>query len=154
MNILKDFFSNIPLVSALAAWLTAQIIKFITELIRYRKIDIEKLTGSGGMPSSHSAAVCALATSIGFYEGLNSVVFALAFMFGIIVMYDAMGVRREAGKQAQVLNKMIKDIFNDKPEYFQKNLKELVGHTPFQVLCGAILGVIVSLVFVKIFFAQ
>ncbi len=142
MKILNDIASNLPLVSAFVAWFTAQIIKFITELLQSRKVDFTKLISSGGMPSSHSSSVCALTTAIGMQSGVASTIFAIAFVFSMIVMYDAMGVRRETGKQARILNKLIADILDYKPEYFQKNLKELIGHTPFQVLCGAILGII------------
>ena len=144
MNIIiNDISQNFPLVAAFWAWFIAQIIKFTTEFIQNRKINFEKLIASGGMPSSHSSAVCALTTAVGITEGISSTYFAISLVLSLIVMYDAMGVRRETGKHSTILNKLIEDLLDYKPEYFQKNLKELIGHTPFQVLCGAILGIIV-----------
>lgn len=151
MKIIFDgIANNMPLVAAFWGWFTAQIIKFVIELFQNKKFDIAKLISSGGMPSSHSSAVCALTTAVGIQEGIPSTLFAISFVLSLIVMYDAMGVRREAGKHSQILNKLIEDLLEYKPEYFQKNLKELIGHTPFQVLCGAILGVIVPFVMIMI----
>ena len=103
--------------------------------------------GSGGMPSSHSSTVCALATASLLRYGLESFEFAISFLFGIVVMHDAMGVRRETGKQAQVLNKLLfEDFLNLDGEILTKKLKEYVGHSPLQVACGAVLGIIIGIV--------
>ena len=134
MNFFTDLVQNKVLLSAVSGWLIAQILK--------------TLMGSGGMPSSHSATVCALATSTCIYYGAQSFEFAIATILAIIVMYDAMGVRRETGIQAKVLNEMIQ-LFTDMGSEMtaQEKLKEFVGHTPLQVLAGAILGIAVALVY-------
>ena len=133
---------------ALASAFTAQCAKFLLHLITKKEIDLTKFTTTGGMPSSHSATVTSLMTCIGISEGLNSIIFAVAFVFSIIVMYDAAGVRRAAGKQATILNQLI----NSKQVYVDTNekLKELLGHTPFQVFVGAIYGIIIGCVFMNI----
>ncbi len=146
MKVINDIVANMPLVSAFIAWFAAQAIKFFFEIVQNKKINLSKLISSGGMPSSHSSSVCALTTAIGMQSGVISQMFAISFVFSIIVMYDAMGVRRETGKQAEIINKLIADILDYKPQYFQQNLKELIGHTPFQVLCGAILGIITPVI--------
>lgn len=144
MNQLNSIVDNYYLVSAFIAWFSAQLIKFLAHIFVHKKIDFRKLTSSGGMPSSHSSAVCGLAASVAFVYGFDSVSFAICFVFGIVVMYDAAGVRRETGKQARILNRMISDIMNKKPVYFPKELKELVGHTPLEVLMGGLLGVAIA----------
>ncbi len=145
MQILRDLIGNFALVSAGSAWIAAQIFKIFTGVFRLREFSITAmLFGTGGMPSSHSAAVCALATACALRYGLGSGFFAVTFLLCIIVMRDATGVRLETGKQAKVLNRIVRDLFS--PEHHDEigeNLKELVGHTPLQVLVGAILGVAV-----------
>lgn len=133
------------LLIAAAAWFAAQFIKCIICLVMNRSLPLNVAFGSGGMPSSHSATVCALTTSIGISCGTNSQIFALCCIFSFIVMYDAMGVRRETGDQGKAINSMIQ-ILEDmgKPISVEKKLKELVGHTPLQVVCGAILGIAVG----------
>ena len=149
--IIDGISNNMPLVSAFGAWFAAQIFKFAVEIIQNKKLDFAKLVSSGGMPSSHSSAVCALTTGVGMLEGISSTSFAISFVRSLLVMYDAMGVRREAGKHSKILNNLIEDLLDYKPEYFQKNLKELIGHTPFQVLCGAILGIVTPFGVIAIF---
>lgn len=143
MQIFKDLLHNFPLVCAGSAWILAQILKIFTGVFKLRKFSVgEMLFGTGGMPSSHTAAVCALATACALCYGLGSPYFAITFFLGIIVMRDATGVRLEAGKQAKVLNQIIRDLFS--PEHHNEinaNLKELVGHTPLQVFVGAVVGV-------------
>ncbi len=151
MNYFKEILYNFPLISAIFGWFLAQLIKFIIELAECKKPDFSLFVSSGGMPSSHSSSVCALATAIAIEYGFSSPLFSIAFILGLIVMYDAMGVRRETGKQAEILNNLVKDIMDYKPEYFQKDLKELIGHTPFQVLCGAFLGVLTPFI-VQLFY--
>ncbi|NLI60620.1 MAG: divergent PAP2 family protein [Clostridiales bacterium] len=138
-------YNNIIWVSLLA-WFIAQLLKVILTLIFKKKLDIRRLVGAGGMPSSHSALVVSLATSVGSLEGYDSPIFALAFTFSLIVMYDAAGVRRAAGKQAAVLNEIL-DQIHTKRSIPEEKLKELIGHTPVEVIAGALLGFIVSKLF-------
>ncbi|MDR1736035.1 MAG: divergent PAP2 family protein [Oscillospiraceae bacterium] len=127
---------------SVAAFFIAQGLKMLVYVIQYRKFEWSRVFGSGGMPSSHAATVCALTVTVGRDSGMSTPQFAVAFVLAIIVMYDASNVRRSAGQHAQVLN-YIMDNWHEKssPKIFDKDLKELLGHTPFQVLCGAILGV-------------
>ena len=142
MNFWKSMLANFPLVCAGTAWFTAQILKVFTGVFKMRKFSISALLfGHGGMPSSHSASVCALLVSCGLAYGVDSGYFAIAALFAIIVMGDAAGVRAEAGKQAKVLNRIMKDLIaSESTGEVNQNLKELVGHTPFQVAMGALLG--------------
>lgn len=143
MTAFKEFVSNyFHIVCPLSGFLIAQIAKFIITLIINKKIDFRKLLCNGGMPSSHTSTVCALAVSIGIKHSVASPLFAIAAVLAMIVMIDAMGVRRAAGEQAKVLNKITRDLFEKgTTQYLAKDLKEYVGHTPFQVLIGAIVGV-------------
>ena len=142
MNFWNQLINNFPLVCAGTAWFVAQILKVFTGIFKMRQFSITALLfGNGGMPSSHSVAVCALMVSCGMNYGVGSGYFAIAFLFAIIVMGDAAGVRAETGKQSKVLNRIMKDLFD--PEHqaeINQNLKELVGHTPLQVVMGALLG--------------
>ncbi|MBQ4137118.1 MAG: divergent PAP2 family protein [Clostridia bacterium] len=147
MNYFLDFLDNKALLAALTAWFTAQVIKIIINLIQEKKIDFALLMSSGGMPSSHSATVCSLAVMIMRICSAASIEFALASVFAFVVMYDAAGVRRAAGEQAKVLNRIVEDLAKGKTEYMEKNLKELIGHTPFQVTVGAVLGIIIGATF-------
>ena len=147
MNYFLDFLDNKALLAALTAWFTAQVIKILITLIQEKRIDFALLMSSGGMPSSHSATVCSLAVMIMKICSAASIEFALASVFAFIVMYDAAGVRRAAGEQAKVLNRIVEDLAKGKTEYMEKNLKELIGHTPFQVTVGAVLGVIIGAIF-------
>ena len=148
MGFWDKLLSNEVLISAIVGWTVAQILKTLIHLFFTKKFVAERLVGSGGMPSSHSATVCALATSTCIYYGAQSFEFAIATILAIIVMYDAMGVRRETGIQAKVLNEMMQ-LFTDMGSEMtaQEKLKEFVGHTPLQVLVGAILGIAVALVY-------
>lgn len=139
------------LVIAAAAWLAAQLIKCVICLVMNHSLPVNVVFSSGGMPSSHSATVCALATSIGIGSGTNSAIFALSCVVAFIVMYDAMGVRRETGDQGKVINDMIR-VLEDmgKPISVEKKLKELVGHTPLQVVCGAVLGIAVGFALMQV----
>ncbi len=153
---------------AFSSWAAAQIIKTLLTFIHFKEFRAERLVGSGGMPSSHTALVCSLSMAIGRVEGFTSTIFALCVSFASVVMYDAMGVRRAAGEQAKILNKMIfsfKDIgklfeginediedeFSNEEETsvdetdHNKMLKEFLGHTPLEVLGGAILGIIIGM---------
>ncbi|MFH0912658.1 MAG: divergent PAP2 family protein [Candidatus Omnitrophota bacterium] len=127
----------------LAAWLIAQAIKVIIGVIRQRRFDFRWLVGTGGMPSSHASGASCLAMSLGLEYGFDTVYFALAASFAIVVMFDAQGVRRSTGKQARILNKVMDDIYWQ-GRISEGRLRELVGHTPVEVLVGAILGIIVA----------
>lgn len=144
---IKAFFCNYLLMSAVVAWLMAQIIKIFTGLYQHEgKLTLRKiLFSTGGMPSSHSASVLALAVAAGLKEGFGSPFFAIAAVLSIIVMIDASGVRYETGKQAVFLNKIAKEIFSGNPELVNVGFKELVGHTPLQVFMGALLGIAVAI---------
>lgn len=145
MNQLSLLFQNRILTASVTGWLVAQILKTIIHLYFTKSFNAERLVGSGGMPSSHSATVCALCTATGMQFGLGSFEFAIAAILAIIVMYDAIGVRRETGIQAKVLNEMM-EIFDsmNKGLSVEDKLKELVGHTPLQVLMGALLGILIA----------
>lgn len=127
---------------AMLASLAAQIIKFFIFTIKTRKINFKIFTTTGGMPSAHSAGVMSLSTSVGIIAGWDSLVFAVAFGYAMITMYDAAGVRRAAGKTAACLNRMMDDFYNNDVQAIGGKLKELLGHTPMEVVAGAILGVI------------
>ncbi|MFC1517049.1 divergent PAP2 family protein [Candidatus Margulisiibacteriota bacterium] len=138
-------FSNYPLISALVAMLLAQILKLFYYLRKEKKINFRYLVQAGGMPSSHSAMVISLATAIGLQEGWGSSFFAIAVIFASIVLYDAAGVRRAAGKQAKILNVIMTDLF-DYGKFHGEKLKEFLGHTPMEVIAGIVLGMIVAFV--------
>lgn len=143
---MQDFgqiFDNRVLVVALIACLVAQLSKLVVELTKNRKFNLRVLVTTGGMPSSHSALVAALATGVGQTMGWASPEFAIATIFAVIVMYDAAGVRQAAGKQARILNQIIDELFEGK-DFNEERLKELLGHTPFQVIVGLILGIFIS----------
>ena len=145
MDFIVELLNNQVFVSAALGWLVAQVLKTLIHLILTKRFVVERMVGSGGMPSCHSATVCGLATAAGIKYGGGSFEFAIAVMLSIIVMNDAMGVRRETGKQGQVLNEMM-EIFTNMGNQIspEAKLKELVGHTPLQVLMGAILGIIIA----------
>ena len=137
MNVLQ-IFDNHLLVNSLIAWAVAQIIKTLIYAAIHRKLDFQRLFGDGGMPSGHSATVTAMATTSAIEYGLASPVFAITAILGIIVMHDAIGVRREAGKHAKILNHLLLSLSQDTPS--EDVLKEFLGHTPLQVCFGALLG--------------
>ena len=157
-----DIFFNFPLMAALSAILFAQFIKVPIHYIVYRKTDWSLLTSTGGMPSSHSAAVVALVVAIGIERGVDSPVFAVATMFAIITMFDATGVRWQAGKQAVVLNQLVTDfnLLVDQVKNWQKQeetqkqsqLKELLGHKPIEVFFGALTGALIAFILYYLIF--
>lgn len=122
----------------------AQLIKFSGYIYTHKTVNFKILTTTGGMPSSHTAGVVAVATVVGLLSGFESVVFAVAFTLATVVMYDAAGLRRSAGKMAATLNKMIIDIYEHKPHHMGPKLKELLGHTPIEVFVGALLGIAIA----------
>lgn len=142
MSWFLDLISNPFLLTAMSSWLFAQILKAILHMIINKKFDIHRLFGDGGMPSGHSATVSSLAMLSALTHGPASFQFALAAIFAIIVCHDAMGVRQETGKQAVLINEMVKsfEILSSK-ELPEVKLKEFVGHTPVQVLAGVLLGI-------------
>lgn len=149
MELFKQVYGfNYPLSISLTGWLVAQVLKTLINGLLLGKFSLERMWGSGGMPSSHSATVCSLVVAAARLYGPDSAIFALAFIMAIIVMYDAMGVRRETGEQAKILNRMLTDWMEaesaNSPFLSDKKLKEMVGHTPFEVLGGAIVGVAVG----------
>ena len=129
---------------AIVAWAIAQVLKVILRSLEQRRLNLRTLADTGGMPSSHSALVMALTTSVGRLDGLASSTFAVALIFSFVVMYDAQGVRRAAGRQAEVLNRLIEDVFGHRG-VSEGHLRELLGHTPIEVLVGAVLGIGVGL---------
>lgn len=134
---------NPPLALALLAMLSAQAFKFLRALATRRRPDFTRLVGTGGMPSAHSASVTALSTAVGLAEGWHSTLFGVAAFFSLVVMYDATGIRRAAGMQARILNRMLEemhDLHKLKPE----RLSELLGHTPLEVLVGAVYGALLA----------
>ena len=178
MEFLQTVVGNYILKVSVLSWLIAQILKTLFHLIATKKFDKERLVGAGGMPSSHSAMVCALTVAMARVEGIGSPLFALAFLFAAVVMYDAMGVRRAAGEQAKVLNRMIdaweksqeieelpEDADEEELDVAEKmtllsllrskrnamkeddvELKEYLGHTPLEVLGGALLGILIAMI--------
>lgn len=144
MRPLGTVLENRILWVAIAACLLAQAAKVVVELIQHRKLNFKVLTETGGMPSSHSSLVTALAVGVGWAKGWASAEFAIATVFAIIVMYDAAGVRQAAGKQAKILNQLIDELFQGDHHLTEIRLKELLGHTPFQVIVGAIFGGVIA----------
>lgn len=142
-----DFFTEYKyLIVPISVWLCIQIFKVIWDLVVTHKFNFKRILGAGGMPSSHSAVVTSIATMIGKTQGINSPIFALSVIFAFVVMYDAAGVRRAAGKQAKLLNKLVETPGLSNIEV-QEKLVEVLGHTPTQVIVGAIIGVTVGLIF-------
>lgn len=120
-------------------WITTQVVKVIIALWLERRLDVRYIVSAGGMPSSHSALVTSLAVAIGIQEGVGSPLFALAMVFAAVVMYDAAGVRQAVGIQARILNYILDDLYQQRP-ISEKRLRELIGHTPIQVIAGALVG--------------
>ena len=149
MELFKQVYGfNYLLSISLTGWLVAQVLKTLINGLLLGKFSLERMWGSGGMPSSHSATVCSLVVAVARLYGPDSAIFALAFIMAIIVMYDAMGVRYETGEQAKVLNRMFTEWMDQGFEQFQlphgKKLKEMVGHTPIEVVTGAALGIVLG----------
>lgn len=145
MQFFTDFFANQMIVAALLGWFIAQLLKVIFVLLREKKFDLRRMIGSGGMPSSHASLVTSLATAVGYHAGVNSVEFAICFVLALVVMYDASGVRRETGRQAEIINDLMENFGKENMEITGERLKELVGHTPLEVFAGAALGVLVGI---------
>ncbi len=144
MNNLNQIFTNKCIYVPLLLWFCIQAFKVITDLIINKKLNIKRIIGAGGMPSSHSAVVCSLAALIGREYGFNSGVFAISLVMACVVMYDAAGVRRASGKQARILNKIL-DTPGMSTVEVQEKLIEALGHTPIQVFVGAAIGIVIGL---------
>lgn len=149
MQLIRDVLNLNPILTvALLAWFVAQVLKTLINFILLGKFHLERMWGDGGMPSAHSATVCAMVIATARSEGFGSAIFAVAAVVAIITMHDAMGVRRETGEQAKVLNKMIEqwiDVTEKNAPFLQNmHLKEMVGHTPLQVLAGFVVGCVVG----------
>ena len=140
-----NFWTESVLVTSIISWFIAQAIKVIASLIQNKKLDFRRFVGSGGMPSSHAAFVTSLATAAGIIKGFGSTDFAICTVFALVVMYDAAGVRRAAGQQARILNKLLEDFEKSDFSQSDKHLKELLGHTPKEVFVGALLGITIAL---------
>lgn len=134
------------LIIPFATWFFIQLFKLVYDLVTTKQFNFKRILGAGGMPSSHSAVVVALCTMIGKYYGVNSGVFGLSIVFAFVVMYDAAGVRRAAGKQAKLLNKIVQTPGLSNVEVSER-LQEVLGHTPVQVFAGAFIGLVVGLIF-------
>ncbi|MCI8977878.1 divergent PAP2 family protein [bacterium 1xD8-48] len=151
MKFLTELFGNRIFISAALGWFVAQVLKTLIHMFITKQFVMERMVGSGGMPSSHSATVCGLATAVGIRYGGGSYEFAMAAILAIVVMHDAMGVRMETGRQGKVLNEMMEVFTNmGKQISAEARLKEFVGHTPLQVLMGAILGIIIAVIVMSV----
>ncbi len=148
MNYINGLINNQVFVAGFFGWLVAQLIKVFSTVFTEKRLNISRIVGSGGMPSSHSSFVMAMSTAVGLINGWKSSIYGISLVFSLIVMYDASGVRRAVGKQAIILNQMIDDMYENRP-FDEKRLKELIGHTPVQVFVGAMLGVFIAHLVVK-----
>ena len=144
MNGFTQFVENKYIYVPVLLWFAIQLFKLLYDLVKTRKFNFKRILGAGGMPSSHSAVVTSFATLIGKYEGVNTAIFAVSFVMAFVVMYDACGVRRAAGKQAALLNKLVETPGLTGIQVSEK-LVEVLGHTPIQVIVGALIGLIAGL---------
>ena len=147
MNSIRDLFGNYVLNVAILCWLSAQLLKTLLNFMKTRRFNPERLVGAGGMPSAHSASVCGVTIALARSQGFASPLFALAFLMAAIVMYDAMGARRQAGEHAKVINMIVRKNKNY-VTYMPKDkdgLKEFLGHTPLEVMGGALLGILIAI---------
>ena len=139
---LHDLITNWVLIIALCAWMLAQLLKLLVALVQGKGLDLSFFISSGGMPSAHSAMVCALATAVGMKDGFGSAYFAITVILALVVTYDAAGVRQSVGQQSVVLNRIILELKRKEPMVkIEADLRELMGHTPFEVYIGAALGI-------------
>jgi acid phosphatase family membrane protein YuiD len=148
LDVLEELLNNDTLWIALLAFAIAQLIKVVVDLFRTKKINTSLLIGSGGMPSSHSAFVTAMTTAVGLQDGFDSALFAISAILSMVVMYDAAGVRRAAGRHAAIINTIIENVENSGLK-LDKKLKELLGHSPIEVAAGAILGIAVAILCIR-----
>jgi len=142
---LYEIIMNKALVIPVGTWAIAQLLKVFVVLAREKRLDLWFLVRSGGMPSSHTALVCSLAAVVAMMHGFGSVAFAITAILAIVVMYDAAGVRQAVGRQSIILNRIVKELLEKRPRgEVERDLREFIGHTPFQVIAGAVLGILVS----------
>lgn len=143
MNFFDGIVHNQIFAISFSSWFAAQFLKVLLTLIFDKKLNLYRMVGSGGMPSSHSSTVMALSTTVGLLNGWDSVIYGMALIFSLIVMYDASGVRQSVGKQAIILNTILDDLYQHRP-IREERLKELIGHTKVEVFAGAILGIVIA----------
>lgn len=147
MSFLSKIISNNIINVAALSWFIAQGLKGIVVLVQQKKWDFRRFSESGGMPSSHSSSVCSVATYVFLLEGFKSSLFGITLIFSLVVMYDAAGVRRAAGEQAKILNRIVRDWNKLSPKKLQKELKEFLGHTKTEVFVGMLLGIFIAIVY-------
>jgi len=147
MSDLTKLLSNEYLWCSFFTWCVAQSFKFVKNWFKNRQWDVRSLLGSSGMPSSHTASVMALTTMVGLKDGFDSALFAACMVFSVVVMYDAMGVRRETGKQGYVINVLQNFIATGDPSIRTTDMKEKIGHSPFEVVMGAVTGILCAVLF-------
>jgi acid phosphatase family membrane protein YuiD len=142
---LYEIITNEALVIPASAWTIAQLLKLFVVLVREKRLDWWFLFRSSGMPSSHTALVCALAATVAIMQGLDSVAFAITAILAIVVMYDAAGIRQAVSRQSTILNRIVKELLDKRPRgEVERDLREFIGHTSFQVIAGAVLGIFVA----------
>ena len=152
---LYEIITNKVLIIPICSWAAAQLLKVLLVLIQKRQLDLRYLVISGGMPSAHSALVTALATSVALVQGIDSVAFGITAILAMVVMYDSAGVRQSVGKQSVVLNRIIQELKFRRPiTELERDLKEFVGHTSFQVIIGGLLGIFIALLWLAIAITQ
>jgi hypothetical protein len=143
--VLYEIITNKVLVIAISAWVAAQLIKVFFGLAREKRLDLRYFVAGGGMPSAHSSTVSALATAAAMTQGLSSVAFAITAVLAVVVMYDAAGVRRAVSRQSVILNRIVKELVEKRPRgAVERDLRQFIGHTPFQVIAGAALGIFIA----------
>ncbi len=148
---LHEIITNMALVVPICAWAIAQLVKVLVALLQGKGLDFRYLVSSGGMPSAHSAVVTALATAVGMIQGFGSVVFGIAVILALVVVYDAAGVRQSVSQQSAILNRIVRELRLRQPlTRLEADLRELIGHTPFQVIVGAALGIAVAWLWITI----
>ena len=146
MSVIKQLLENRILWIGVLSWFVAQATKVVLTLIVEKRLDLSRMTGLGGMPSSHTSVVVSVTVAVGIRMGFNSAMFAISAAMALITMTDAMGVRRQAGKQAQVLNRVVQELVENGGDLPEETLKELLGHTPLQVFVGGVLGLIIAII--------
>lgn len=147
MSFLIKIFSNNIINIAVLSWFIAQGLKVVVILLQQKKWDFRRFSESGGMPSSHSSSVCSVTTFVLLLEGFKSSIFGITLVFSMVVLYDAAGVRRAAGEQAKILNRIVRDWNKTSPKKLQKELKEFLGHTKTEVFIGMLLGIFIGIVY-------
>jgi hypothetical protein len=148
-SVLDQWYRNKVFFAGFWSWFIAQLIKVIIGVIREKRFNFKWFVGSGGMPSSHAALACGLTTAVGVAHGFDSALYAMAFAFAVIIMFDAQGVRRQSGKQAEALNRILDDLYANRG-LREEPMKELFGHTPVEVFVGAFIGICMGIAIFKI----